>query len=70
MGCASSNQHDSNEGKKAANGNATNEGGGDDATPKQNPYTTLTHREIFRMRMSWKAVKRSMEETGLAMFVR
>jgi hypothetical protein len=40
------------------------------ATPPQNPYLSLTHKDIFGLQASYKAVRRSMEETGVAMFLK
>jgi hypothetical protein len=77
MGCASSNQ-ETNE-NKGKNGNtkagagAGGEGGGEaaePAPPKQNPYMSLTHKDIFHLKMSWKGIKRSIEDTGVTMFVK
>lgn len=67
MGCASSAPTDN----KAINGKGGKVGAGDEepAAPKQNPYMTLTHREIFQLKMSWKGIRRSLEETGVAMFI-
>ena len=35
---------------------------------KQNPYVTLTPKDVFSLQSSWKAVRRAAEETGVAMF--
>ena len=39
------------------------------ANKPQNPYIALTHREIFQLKMSWKAIRRTLEETGVNMFI-
>ena len=59
MGCASS----------ADNEDKTVKGPAETAAPKQNPYMTLTNREIFQLKMSWKSIRRSLEDTGVAMFI-
>ena len=75
MGCASSNQGDSKD-KSNTNGNAkggakAGEGeAAEPAPPKQNPYVSLTHKDIYFLKMSWKGIKRSMEDTGIAMFMK
>ena len=78
MGCASSNQGDSKD-TSNTNGNAkagAKAGGGEGgegaepAPPKQNPYVSLTHKDIYFLKMSWKGIKRSMEDTGIAMFMK
>lgn len=76
MGCASSSSADNNKpsaqnGKGGASGGGAKGGGLDDnaAAPKQNPYITLTHREIFQLKMSWKAIRRTLVETGVNMFI-
>lgn len=70
MGCASSAPIETN---KSTNGkgNKSGKGGADADTeqPKQNPYLSLTHREIFQLKMSWKGIRRSLEETGVNMFI-
>jgi hypothetical protein len=75
MGCTSSSTV---ENKVSSNGNAKGAGGkapvpnelDNDATvPKQNPYITLTHKDIFHLKMSWKGIRRCLEETGIAMFL-
>ena len=75
MGCASSSPIDN----KQANGNAKSGAGaggkvgaeaeGEAAAPKQNPYISLTHKDIFHLKMSWKGIRRCLEETGVAMFI-
>lgn len=66
MGCASS----APENKSTANGKGGKVGGEDEPTaPKQNPYMALTHKEIFQLKMSWKGIRRSLEETGVNMFI-
>lgn len=30
----------------------------------------MSTRDVFKLKQSWKAIKRNMEETGLEMFVR
>ena len=77
MGCASSNQEDAKDAKSKTNGNA--KGGAvaggempeaEPAAPKQNPYMSLTHKDTFHLKMSWKGIKRSLEETGINMFMK
>jgi hemoglobin-like flavoprotein len=80
MGCASSNQNEDAGKNTAQKGGAGGGGGGgkpgetaepaEAAAPKQNPYMSLTHKDIFHLKMSWKGIKRSMEETGVLMFVK
>lgn len=66
MGCASSAQED----KPNANGKSGKTGDLSEPTaPKQNPYMALTHKEIFQLKMSWKGVRRTLEDTGVAMFI-
>jgi hypothetical protein len=68
MGCASS----TGEAKDKPNGNA--KGGADGGTlpeptaPKQNPYISLSPKDVFSLKASWKAIRRGAEETGVAMF--
>ena len=40
------------------------------AQPKQNPYLTLTPKDVFSLKMSYKGIRRSSEETGLTMFIK
>lgn len=35
-----------------------------------NPYISLSNRDIYRLKASWKAIKRSLEETGVIMFTK
>ncbi len=35
-----------------------------------NPYVPFTSKEVYSLKASWKAIKRSMEETGVLMFVK
>jgi len=76
MGCASSNQEDAKDAKSKTNGNAKGGAGGGEmpeaepAAPKQNPYMSLTHKDTFHLKMSWKGIKRSLEETGINMFMK
>ena len=79
MGCASSNTGEAKEpaNKSATNGNAKgaggDAGGGDGAAAgaqKQNPYMSLTPKDVFSLKMSWKGVRRSLEDTGVLMFTR
>lgn len=74
MGCASSNQEDAKDAKAKANGNGAGGGGADaenePVAPKQNPYMTLTHKDTFHLKMSWKGIRRSLEETGITMFMK
>lgn len=76
MGCASSSSSADNSKPSAQNGKAGGGGGAkagglddDAAAPMQNPYITLTHREIFQLKMSWKAIRRTLVETGVNMFI-
>lgn len=75
MGCASSSSADNSkpsaQNGKGGGGGGAKAGGLDDdaAAPKQNPYITLTHREIFQLKMSWKAIRRALVETGVNMFI-
>lgn len=77
MGCASSNQGDSKDNNKSGrtNGNAGGEGPNENAapepvTPKQNPYISLTPKDVFSLKMSWKGIRRGVEETGTTMFIK
>lgn len=65
MGCASSAPAD----KPNANGKGGKTGDDEPTVPKQNLYMTLTHKEIFQLKMSWKGVRRTLEDTGVAMFI-
>lgn len=83
MGCASSNQEDAKDAKNK-NGNAGKAGGGgaggangpngeqagEQPVVKQNPYISLTPKDIFSLKMSYKGIRRAMEETGIAMFIK
>jgi len=67
MGCASSAQSEDKAGsERAAKGAAE---AAEAAAPKQNPYMPLTNKEIFQLKMSWKGIRRSLEDTGVAMFI-
>lgn len=80
MGCASSNEpKEGGGGGGKTNGQARGGGAGDapnenaapePAQPKQNPYLTLTPKDVFSLKMSYKGIRRSSEETGLAMFIK
>ncbi len=35
-----------------------------------NPYVPFTSKDVFSLKASWKAVKRSMEDTGVFMFTK
>ena len=80
MGCASSNQEDAKDNAKNKNGTAKSGPGGggsanandagEAAAPKQNPYISLTHKDIYGLKMSYKGIRRGMEETGIAMFIK
>ena len=79
MGCASSNQEDAKDAKSKTNGNAKGGAGGgaggdaaetEPVVPKQNPYMSLTHKDTFHLKMSWKGIKRNLEETGITMFMK
>ena len=64
MGCASSAQSEDKAGSERAAAEAA-----EAAAPKQNPYMPLTNKEIFQLKMSWKGIRRSLEDTGVAMFI-
>lgn len=72
MGCASSNQEDAKDAKSKTNGNAKGENAAEaePVVPKQNPYMTLTHKDTFHLKMSWKGIRRMIEETGTSMFMK
>jgi hypothetical protein len=73
MGCASSNQEDAKDAKSKTNGNAKGENVGAEAepvVPKQNPYMSLTPKDTFGLKMSWKGIRRMIEETGTSMFMK
>lgn len=83
MGCASSNEPKEGGGGGGGakpNGQARGGGAGGDAAnenaapepaqPKQNPYLTLTPKDVFSLKMSYKGIRRSSEETGLSMFIK
>ena len=62
-------------GGKNGNANATGAGGEGEAaaaapTPKQNPYISLTPKDVFSLKMSYKGIRRNMEDTGVAMFIK
>lgn len=78
MGCASSTGEAKD--KVKSNGNARSGAGGGAAgadgavpeppAPKQNPYISLTPKDVFSLKASWKAIRRGLEETGLTMFIK
>ena len=75
MGCASSTgEAKDNKSNGAAKGGAGGADGGgalpDAAAPKQNPYISLTPKDVFSLKASWKAIRRGMEETGVTMFTK
>jgi hypothetical protein len=81
MGCASSNPEDAkdaknkngNAGKAGAAGGANGPNGeqaGEQPVVKQNPYISLTPKDVFSLKMSYKGIRRAMEETGIAMFIK
>ncbi len=35
-----------------------------------NPFVPFTSKEVYSLKASWKAIKRSIEETGVLMFQR
>jgi hypothetical protein len=75
MGCASSNTGEAKDkpagGGGKSNGNAKDGGDGaapEPPAPKQNPYITLTPKDVFSLKASWKAIRRGLEECGVLMF--
>ena len=73
MGCASSNEP--KEPKSKSNGNAkTSPDNGEPApepvVPKQNPYISLIPKDVFSLKMSWKGIRRCLEETGTSIFTK
>ena len=86
MGCASLNEPKDGgggggggAGGAKSNGNARGGGGGggadenaapEPAQPKQNPYLSLTPKDVFSLKMSYKGIRRCAEETGLTMFIK
>lgn len=85
MGCASSNEPKDGGGGGGggakSNGNARGGAGGpgdapnenaapEPVPPKQNPYLTLTPKDVFSLKMSYKGIRRGAEETGLTMFIK
>lgn len=73
MGCTSSSNNNNANDKATANGKAgagATENAEAENVPKQNPYMSLTHKDIFHLKMSWKGIKRSLEETGVCMFTK
>lgn len=38
--------------------------------PKVDPRLPLDARQVFKLKQSWKGIKRNIEETGMEMFVR
>ena len=38
--------------------------------PKVDPRLPLDARQVFKLKQSWKGIKRNIEETGVEMFVR
>jgi hypothetical protein len=73
MGCASSTGEAKDKSNKS-NGNAKGgDGGGalpEPPAPKQNPYISLSPKDVFSLKASWKAIRRGAEETGVAMFTK
>ena len=71
MGCTSSSSGDAVD-KAAVNGKtgAAAENAEAENAPKQNPYMSLTHKDIFHLKMSWKGIKRCLEDTGVVMFTK
>ena len=38
--------------------------------PKVDPRLPLDARQVFKLKQSWKGIKRNIEETGMEMFIR
>ncbi|RNA29630.1 neuroglobin-like [Brachionus plicatilis] len=69
MGCASSNEAKEAKTNGAAKSAGDNgEAGPEPAAPKQNPYMSLTPKDVFSLKMSWKGIRRCLEETGTSAF--
>jgi hypothetical protein len=49
----------------ASNGNA-----GVAVVPKTNPYLSLSAKDIYSLKASWKGIRRNLEETGTIMFTK
>ncbi len=41
-----------------------------EAPPAMDPRLPLNARQVFRLKKSWKGIKRNMEQTGIEMFIR
>lgn len=69
MGCrqakSGKDEKSSNEAKLDVLGD--NQGNG---VPKVDPRLPLDARQVFKLKQSWKGIKRNIEETGVEMFVR
>ena len=69
MGCSPSHQLELIESKLKMNNNvvAYTES---IIVPIQNPYVSLTQKDTFHLKASWKGIKRALEVTGIAMFIK
>jgi hypothetical protein len=85
MGCTQSainNDPSANNSQKSKNNTKNNNGnknGGADANgtaagaaviPKTNPYLSLSAKDLYSLKASWKGIRRSLEETGNIMFTK
>lgn len=84
MGCTQSainNDPSANNTQKSKNnnGNANNsKNGGADANgavsgavvPKTNPHISLSAKDLYSLKASWKGIRRNLEETGNIMFTK
>ena len=85
MGCTQGNQNDianndnsknKNNKQNGDNNNNNNNNNANDPLnanqppPPSNPYIALTNKELYNLKASWKGIKRSMEETGVLIFVK
>ncbi|CAF1076673.1 unnamed protein product [Brachionus calyciflorus] len=71
MGCASSNEAKEPKPKSNGNGKTAPDNGEpapEPVVPKQNPYLSLTPKDVFSLKMSWKGIRRCLEETGTNTF--
>ena len=77
---ANNNSQKSKNNTKNNNGNNNNnKNGGADANgtaagaavvPKTNPYLSLSAKDLYSLKASWKGIRRSLEETGNIMFTK
>lgn len=66
MGCRQT-KPDTSEQGSPVHLDVLNEGNG---VPNVDPRLPLNARQVFKLKQSWKGIKRNIEETGVEMFIR